>query len=105
MGCSHQTIAKAKRICQDHDFTSTKQIQQLTGEDLAVLFEDGRKAVSEAFVGFDVAAMVKRRVGKHKPALRVLWAQYLDTDAAPGQRHYSYQRFCRIIGDHVEVND
>lgn len=105
MGCSHQTIAKAKRICQDHDFTSTEQIQQLTGEDLAVLFEDGRKAVSEAFIGFDVAAMVKRRVGKHKPALRVLWAQYLDSDAAPGQRHYSYQRFCRIIGDHVEVNE
>ena len=105
VGCSHQTIAKAQRSCQDHDFTSMGHIEQLTDEDVAVLFEDGRKAVSEHFVGFDVAAMVKRRVGKHKPALRVLWAQYLETDAAPGQQHYSYQRFCRIIGDYVEVNE
>src|SRR5699024_12728861 len=29
----------------------------------------------------------------------------LDSDAAPGQRHYSYQRFCMICGDHVEVNE
>lgn len=105
VGCSHATIAKARRVCLDHDFTTTAQIEQLSAEDLDLLFEDGRKTASDAFVGFDVEAMVKQRTGKQKPPLRVLWANYLQTDAAPGQRHYSYQRFCKLIGDYVDVND
>src|SRR5699024_689620 len=74
-------------------------------EDLELLFEDGRKAVSDEFVGFDIEALVKQRTGKHKPPLRVLWANYLQTDAAAGQRYYSYQRFCKLIGDYVDIND
>jgi transposase len=105
VGCSHATIAKAKRICKDHDFVTTAQIEQLSAEDLELLFEDGRKAASDEFVGFDIEALVKQRTGKHKPPLRVLWANYLQTGAAAGQRHYSYQRFCKLIGDYVDIND
>ena len=65
---------------------------------------DGRKAASEQFVGFDAARLVKQRTGKQKIPLKVLWARYLETDATPGQRHYSYQRFCQIVGDYVDVN-
>ncbi|MCT1614944.1 IS21 family transposase, partial [Corynebacterium sanguinis] len=97
-GCSHTTIAKAKRICRDQGFTSTSQVEDLTAEELDALFTDGRKAPSDEFVAFDVAAMVTKRSGKKKLPLRVLWAGYLDTDGVPGQRHYSYQRFCQIIG-------
>ncbi|WNI13207.1 IS21 family transposase [Corynebacterium sp. Z-1] len=104
-GCSHTTIAKAKRICRDQGFTSTSQVEDLTAEELDALFTDGRKAPSDEFVAFDVAAMVTKRSGKKKLPLRVLWAGYLDTDGVPGQRHYSYQRFCQIIGEYVDVND
>lgn len=103
--CSHATIAKAKKICRDHNLTTTSQINELGAEDIDALFADGRKTSSAEFVAFDVPAMVKRRTGTNKPPLRVLWADYLTTDAAPGQRHYSYQRFCQIIGDYVDVND
>lgn len=103
--CSHATIAKAKQICKDHGFETVADIEQLTAEDLELLFEDGRKTVSETFVGFDMVRMVTQRTGKHKPPLKVLWARYLETDAAPGQRHYSYQRFCQLVGEYVDVND
>lgn len=103
--CSHATIAKAKQICDDHGFEAVADIAQLTAEDLDLLFADGRKMVSEAFVSFDIAGVVKRRTGRQKPPLKVFWARYLETDAAPGQRHYSYQRFCQIVGDYVDVND
>lgn len=103
--CSHTTIARAKKICRDHNLTTTAQIKELGAEDIDALFTDGRKTPSAEFVAFDVAATVKKRTGSHKPPLRVLWADYLDTDAGPGQRHYSYQRFCQIIADYVDVND
>lgn len=102
--CSNATIAKAKQICEEHGFTTVADIEQLTTEDVELLFMDGRKAVSDEFVGFDLERMVKRRTGVHKAPLKVLWARYLETDAAPGQRHYSYQRFCQLVGQYVDVN-
>ncbi|MBB1031441.1 IS21 family transposase [Dietzia sp. SLG310A2-38A2] len=104
-GCSHRTIAKAKKVCHDHGLTATSQVEALSGEEIDALFTDGRKTPSEEFVAFDVAATVKKRTGKKKLPLRVLWANYLDTAGSPGQRHYSYQRFCQIIGAYVEVNE
>lgn len=35
----------------------------------------------------------------------MLWAQYLESDAPPGARHYGYDRFCEIVAEHVRVND
>lgn len=104
-GCSHRTIAKAKKVCHDHGLNATSQVDVLSAEEIDALFADGRKTPSEEFVAFDVAAIVKKRTGKKKLPLRVLWANYLDTDGSPGQRHYSYQRFCQIVGEYVEVND
>lgn len=104
-GCSHRTVAKAKKVCHEHGLTATSQVGALSVEEIDVLFADGRKTPSKEFVAFDVAAAVKKRTGKNKLPLRVLWANYLDTDGTPGQRHYSYQRFCQIIGEYVEVNE
>ena len=103
-GCSHRTVAKAKKVCHEHGLTAASQIEALSGEEIDALFADGRKTPSAEFVAFDVEEMVKKRSGKKKLPLRVLWANYLHTDGTPGQRHYSYQRFCQIIGEYVEVN-
>ncbi|OAH43877.1 transposase, partial [Dietzia cinnamea] len=104
-GCSHRTVAKAKKVCREHGLTATSQVEALKGEEIDALFTDGRKTPSAEFVAFDVAATVKKRTGKNKLPLRVLWANYLDSDGSPGQRHYSYQRFCQIVGEYVEVNE
>ena len=104
-GCSHRTIAKARKVCREAGLTTASQVETLTGEQIDGLFADGRKRPSEEFVAFDVAATVKKRSGAKKLPLRVLWANYLESEGSPGQRHYSYQRFCQIIGEYVEVND
>ncbi|MCT2122505.1 IS21 family transposase, partial [Dietzia cinnamea] len=104
-GCSHRTVAKARKVCREHGVTATSQVEALSGEEIDALFTDGRKTPSAEFVAFDVAAAVKKRTGKNKLPLRVLWANYLDSDGSPGQRHYSYQRFCQIVGEYVEVSE
>ncbi|XBH23120.1 IS21 family transposase [Jonesiaceae bacterium BS-20] len=45
------------------------------------------------------------RLGRKKPPLKVLWAQYLQSDAPVGVRHYGYDRFCELVAEHVRVND
>ncbi|WP_188744843.1 IS21 family transposase, partial [Agromyces bauzanensis] len=69
------------------------------------LFADGRKSVVEEFVPVDIDKVVAARLGRNKPPLKVLWARYLQTDAASGARFYGYERFCQIVAEHVRVND
>ncbi len=83
-----------------------EQIEALTVEDVDRLFADGRKVVSGDFVPVDIDRVVAARVGRKKPPLKVLWAQYLKSgDAAAGARFYGYDRFCEIVTDHVRTND
>jgi transposase len=104
-GCSHRAIAKARRVLDEERLTTREQVDTLTLEDLDRLFADGRKSVVGEFVPVDIDKVVAARLGRSKPPLKVLWARYLQTDAAPGARFYGYERFCQIVAEHVRVHD
>lgn len=104
-GCSHRAIAKARRVLDGEGLTTAEQVDALTAEDLDRLFTDGRKSVAAEFVPVDIDKVVTARLGRKKPPLKVLWARYLQADAAAGARFYGYERFCQIVAEHVRVND
>ena len=104
-GCSHRTIAKARRVLDDEQVTTQEQIDALTVEDLDRLFADGRKSVQAEFVPADIDKVVAARIGRKKPPLKVLWARYLQSDAPAGVRHYGYERFCQIVAERVRTHD
>lgn len=104
-GCSHRAIARARRVLDDEHLTTAEQVAALTAEDVDRLFADGRKSVAGEFVAVDIDKVVAARLGRNKPPLKVLWARYLRSDAAPGARFYGYERFCQILAEHVRVND
>ena len=104
-GCSHRAIARARRVLDDERLTTAEQVEGLTAEDLDRLFTDGRKSVVAEFVAVDIETVVASRLRRKKPPLKVLWAMYLRSDAAPGARFYGYERFCQIVAEHVRVND
>ena len=104
-GCSQRTIAKVRRVLDDHQLTEVSQVDALSREDVDGLFSDGRKSVTGEFVPVDIDKVVAARLGRHKPPLKVLWAQYLQVDAPDGRGHYGYERFCQIVAEHVRVND
>lgn len=104
-GCSQRTIAKARRVLDEHRLTDTTQVEALSREDIDRLFSDGRKSVTGEFVPVDIDKVVTARLGRKKPPLKVLWARYLQSDAPDGVQRYGYERFCQIVAEHVRVND
>ena len=53
----------------------------------------------------DIDKVVTARLGRKKPPLKVLWGQYLKSEAVRGAWFYGYERFCQIVTEHVRVND
>lgn len=98
-GCSQRTIAKVRRVLDEHQLTAVSQVDALSREDVDGLFSDGRKSVTGEFVPVDIDKVVAARLGRNKPPLKVLWAQYLHVDAADGRGHYGYERFCQIVAE------
>lgn len=103
--CSHRSIARARRVLDEQNFTNAAQIEALIREDLDRLFADGRKSVTGEFVSINIEKIVAARVGWKKPPLKVLWVKYLQSDAPAGVRHYGYDRFCELAAEHVRAND
>lgn len=103
--CSHRAIARTRRVLDTEQITTTEQLEALNSEDLDRLFTDGRRSITSKFVPFDIDKIVAARVGRKKPALKVLWSRYLTTESLPGARHYGYNRFCELIAEHVRIND
>src|SRR5690625_3976381 len=103
--CSHRAIARARSVLDAEELSTIEQIDGLTAEDLDRIFDDGRKSATELFVPIDLDRLTKKRMGRDKPPLKVLWSQYLQEPTGPGQRHYGYDRFCELATGHVRVND
>lgn len=102
LNCSHRTISKARQVLEQQEFTTPQQLKGLSDEALEQCFTDGRKAVSTSFVPIDIDAVIKARIGRKKPPLKVLWARYLRTETTGSQRHYQYERFCQLVAEQVQ---
>lgn len=105
-GCSPRTIAKVRKVLDANQITGQAQVDALSAEEIDALFTDGRKSIDGEFVPVDVDAIVKARVGRKKPPLKVLWARYLQSPKpTPAVRFYGYERFCQIVAEHVKIHD
>ena len=82
-GCSQRTIAKVRRVLDEHQLTAVSQVDALSREDVDGLFSDGRKSVTGEFVPVDTDKIITARVGRKKSPLKVPWSQYLSVAADP----------------------
>ncbi|XBH21709.1 hypothetical protein V5R04_00315 [Jonesiaceae bacterium BS-20] len=58
VGCSQNTVARARRVLNEHNLISAAQVEALTREDLDRLFSDGRKSVSSEFVPMNIEKII-----------------------------------------------
>ena len=68
-------------MLDEERLSSAEQVAALSAEDLDRLFADGRKNVAGEFVAVDIDKVVTARLGRKKPPLKVLWGQYLKSEA------------------------
>lgn len=102
LNCSPRTISKARQVLDDQELTTPAQVKELSDEDLEQCFADGRRSVSANYVPIDIEAVIKSRIGRKKPLLKVLWARYLRTQPIGSQRRYQYERFCQLVAEQVQ---
>lgn len=96
-GAAFATITKAKQALERGGISTQAQLDGLGDDEIMVLVDDGRIRVSEDFVAINFDEVLAARTGRNKTALIVLWSNYPDDPAPQGQRHYSYERFRRLV--------
>lgn len=65
-GAAHATIAKARKVLNEHNFTTEAQVLGIGNDQLTVLVCDNRQSHSSAFVTIDFDADIKARTGQTK---------------------------------------
>ncbi|MGP9784500.1 IS21 family transposase [Glutamicibacter sp. AOP12-B1-11] len=105
LNCSPRTISKARQVIDEQELTTAEQVNDLSDEVLEQCFTDGRKTVSINFMPIDIEAVIRARIGRKKPPLKVLWARYLRTEVVGTQRHYQYERFCQLVAEQVQTRN
>lgn len=102
-GAAHATISKARKALDRNNITTEAQILGYSTDDLIILIGDGRTATSDEYVPIDIDSAITARTGRKKTPLNVLWATYLNQPAAPGLRHYSYERFRQLVNQDIQA--
>ena len=103
VGCSRREVSAVSRTAKERGITAA-QAAEMTRDELADLFPDGRKKVSAGFVRPDFAAIVKSMKANRHYTLQQGWHRYVQAPAAQGKK-YGYTQFCQLFNDYAAVND
>ncbi|GAA1789306.1 IS21 family transposase [Pseudarthrobacter sulfonivorans] len=103
-GCSRRDVATAKKTIAAYGFTAG-QIGAMSPQEIARLFPDGRKRVTESYdrPDFD-RVLASMRENRHY-TLQQAWSRYLASTAATGGKKYGYSQYCALFVEHARVTD
>lgn len=103
-GCSPREISRAKTIAKSQGILTLNDLNKLSDAELDTLFVDKRRTAPEDYVQPDFDAIISKMVGKTKPTLQDLWAQYAEQD--PGDKKlYGLDRFRQLVRAYIESKD
>ncbi|WP_255771838.1 IS21 family transposase [Pseudarthrobacter sulfonivorans] len=104
VGCSRRDVAAAKKTIAAYGFTAG-QIGAMSPQEIARLFPDGRKRVTELYERPDFdRVLASMRENRHF-TLQQAWSRYLASAAANGGKKYGYSQYCALFADHARVSD
>ncbi|MHC6593409.1 DDE-type integrase/transposase/recombinase, partial [Arthrobacter sp. C152] len=104
VGCSRRDVAAAKKTIAAYGFTAG-QIGAMSPQEIARLFPDGRKRVTELYERPDFdRVLASMRENRHF-TLQQAWSRYLASSTANGAKKYGYSQYCALFADHARVTD
>jgi hypothetical protein len=114
-GCSRRDVSRVKKVIEERGVTTAAEVSE---EDLADWFPDGRRMVSAGYEQPDLAGVLAAMRAQRHFTLLMAWRRYADagvsvssasSGASPvlsgSKKRYGYAQFCALFADHVRRND
>lgn len=103
VGCSRRDVATAKKTIATYGITAG-QVGAMSPAEIAGLFPDGRKRVSQAYEQPDFDRVLASMKANRHFTLQQAWSRYLAGPSAVGKR-YGYSQFCALFAEHARTRD
>ena len=103
VGCSRREVAAVKKTISAYEI-STGQAQAMSSAEVAHLFPDGRKKVSEDYEKPDFDRVLASMKANRHFTLQQAWGKYLADESLRGKR-YGYSQFCALFAEYARVTD
>ncbi|MFJ6281400.1 IS21 family transposase [Arthrobacter subterraneus] len=104
VGCSRRDVAVVKKTIAAYGFTAG-QVGSMTPTEIAGLFPDGRKRVSEDYVQPDFDPVLAAMKANRHFTVQQAWGKYLASAAGGGGKKYGYSQYCALFAEHARVKD
>lgn len=101
-GCSRRDVSAVKKTITSGGI-SAAMMASMTDAEVAALFPDGRKRVSEGYEQPDYAAVLKSFKANRHFTLQQGWSRYLQATGAG--RKYGYAQYCHLFSEHLRTKD
>lgn len=98
--CSRRDISKVKKAIDSHGVRGAGEVSD---EDLAAWFPDGRRSVAEVYERPDFEGVLAAQKAARHFTLQMAWQRY--AEGPGGKRKYGYSQFCALYADFVNRND
>lgn len=103
VGCSRREVSAVSKVIKTYGVTAGGAAAMGNAE-LAALFPDGRKSVSEAYEHPDFTGTLKSMKANRHFTLQQGWRLYVSVQYGPG-RKYGYSKYCQLFARYVAKND
>lgn len=100
VGCSHRDVSRVSGAVREQGVTRASDVSE---EDLAEWFPDGRSRVSQAYQMPAWDSVLSAMKSQPHFTLLMAWRRYVD--GGGGSRKYGYSQFCALFADYVRRND
>lgn len=102
VGCSRRDVSAVKKTLAARGMCAGS-VESMTDAEIAGLFPDGRRRVSEEYEQPDYAAVLRSMKANRHFTLQQAWRRYV---GGQGQgKRYGYSQYCHLFAEYLRVND
>ena len=103
VGCSRREIAAVKKTITAYGITAG-QASSMNPAEIAGMFPDGRKRVSEDYAKPDFDRVLASMKFNRHFTIQQAWGKYLAAPAGSGKK-YGYSQYCALFAEHARIKD
>lgn len=104
LGCSRREIAAVKKTVTAYGITAG-QAASMSPAEIAEMFPDGRKRVSEDYEKPDFDRVLAAMKANRHFTIQQAWGKYLADESGSVKKKYGYSQYCALFAEHARTKD